>query len=166
MQAPHALRVLCCGSSVASPCVVCSLKQGELKGVDRFGNQYYESAVEVPGRHRWVVYPSKKAVDGSAVPPEWHGWLHHIGDETPNERPFAVPAYQREHQRNVMSRAGAEADYLPSGHLLAAKPSHFLRTGADAEGTPDGAYAAWHSGNQSNPNPNEQFKYAPKVERR
>jgi NADH:ubiquinone oxidoreductase subunit len=60
-----------------------SLKHGELKGVDRFGNQYYESARELPGRHRWVVYPSKKLVDASAVPPEWHGWLHHMNDETP-----------------------------------------------------------------------------------
>jgi NADH:ubiquinone oxidoreductase subunit len=54
-----------------------------LKGVDRFGNQYYESARELPGRHRWVVFPSKKLVDASAVPPEWHGWLHHMNDETP-----------------------------------------------------------------------------------
>ena len=59
------------------------MKPGELKGVDQFGNQYWESAIEIPGRNRWVVFPSKALVDASSVPPEWHGWLHHMNDDTP-----------------------------------------------------------------------------------
>ncbi|KAL3318139.1 NADH dehydrogenase 1 alpha subcomplex subunit 12 ndufa12/DAP13 [Cichlidogyrus casuarinus] len=37
------------------------------------------------GRNRWVVY-GKIGWDyeGSCVPPEWHRWLHYIGDHIPS----------------------------------------------------------------------------------
>lgn len=37
------------------------------------------------GRHRWVEYASKNRYNASQVPPEWHGWLHHITDHTGDE---------------------------------------------------------------------------------
>ncbi|KAJ0080575.1 hypothetical protein Patl1_23862 [Pistacia atlantica] len=38
-----------------------------------------------PGRHRWVEYAEKSRYNASQVPPEWHGWLHHITDHTGDE---------------------------------------------------------------------------------
>jgi len=142
-----------------------TLKQGELKGVDQFGNQYYEGNAELPGRHRWVVFPSKKLVDASSVPPEWHGWLHHMNDETPIERPFPVPAYLRPHERMAMSAQGIDANYLPPGHLLSHRPTTFGKTGEHADDQIDGSYAAWHAGKE-NPNPEDLSKFKPKTERR
>ena len=37
------------------------------------------------GRHRWVEYAQKGRYNASQVPPEWHGWLHHITDHTGDE---------------------------------------------------------------------------------
>lgn len=37
------------------------------------------------GRHRWVEYAEKGRYNASQVPPEWHGWLHHITDHTGDE---------------------------------------------------------------------------------
>ena len=37
------------------------------------------------GRHRWVEYADAVDYDASSVPPEWHGWLHHITDHTPEQ---------------------------------------------------------------------------------
>jgi NADH:ubiquinone oxidoreductase subunit len=34
------------------------------------------------GRHRWVDYADTENYNASSVPPEWHGWLHHITDHT------------------------------------------------------------------------------------
>jgi NADH:ubiquinone oxidoreductase subunit len=61
------------------------LKYGELKGTDKFGNRYYED-LELPfGQHRWVEYNDIHNFDASMIQPEWHGWIHHVFDETPNE---------------------------------------------------------------------------------
>lgn len=37
------------------------------------------------GRHRWVEYAEKGRYNASQVPPEWHGWLHHMTDHTGDE---------------------------------------------------------------------------------
>lgn len=59
------------------------LKFGELKGTDKFGNRYYED-LELPyGQHRWVEYADIHNYDASMIQPEWHGWMHHMYDETP-----------------------------------------------------------------------------------
>jgi len=61
------------------------LKFGELKGTDRFGNKYYED-LDLPfGQHRWVEYANVHNPDATMIPPEWHGWMHHSYDETPDE---------------------------------------------------------------------------------
>jgi NADH:ubiquinone oxidoreductase subunit len=50
--------------------VIGDLKFGDLKGVDRFGNKYYEN-VELPyGQHRWVEYSNIHNPDSSQIPPE------------------------------------------------------------------------------------------------
>ena len=59
------------------------LKFGELKGVDKFGNHYYEDLDLPYGQHRWVEYGDIHNPDASMIQPEWHGWMHHVFDETP-----------------------------------------------------------------------------------
>ncbi len=66
------------------------LKAGTLKGVDAFGNRYYEADVEHFIRHRWVIY-SNKQYDASQIPPEWHVWIHHISDHPPESKADEVP---------------------------------------------------------------------------
>ena len=58
---------------------------GELVGEDQFGNKYYtEKAPRVATRaKRWVLYADGSAVEASAVPPEWHAWMHRYTDEPP-----------------------------------------------------------------------------------
>ena len=61
------------------------IKFGELKGTDKFGNKYYED-LEMPyGQHRWVEYADIHNPDATMIQPEWHGWMHHMFDETPAE---------------------------------------------------------------------------------
>lgn len=63
------------------------IKHGELKGIDKIGNKYYEdlSGYSPYGQHRWVEYVDDWNYDASMVPPEWHGWLHHMTDECGSE---------------------------------------------------------------------------------
>lgn len=62
--------------------------KGQLVGTDAYGNRYFQerkpSGDTARGRptRRWVLY--KGEVDGSKVPPEWHGWLHGTHLEAPN----------------------------------------------------------------------------------
>uniref|UniRef100_A0A0E0R2Y7 NADH dehydrogenase [ubiquinone] 1 alpha subcomplex subunit 12 n=1 Tax=Oryza rufipogon TaxID=4529 RepID=A0A0E0R2Y7_ORYRU len=63
-----------------------------LVGVDKFGNKYYEKLHDTQyGRHRWVEYAEKGRYNASQVPPEWHGWLHHITDSTGDEATVNSP---------------------------------------------------------------------------
>lgn len=53
-------------------------------GCDDFGNRYYENRVDYPwGQHRWVEPRDINNYDPTQIPPEWHGWMHHINDATP-----------------------------------------------------------------------------------
>uniref|UniRef100_A0A0E0MB83 NADH dehydrogenase [ubiquinone] 1 alpha subcomplex subunit 12 n=1 Tax=Oryza punctata TaxID=4537 RepID=A0A0E0MB83_ORYPU len=116
-----------------------------LVGVDKFGNKYYEKVHDTQyGRHRWVEYAEKGRYNASQVPPEWHGWLHHITDSTGDEaisggfhlpgRPGGCPgftplahfsllleqnakAYIVDHKENF-SGEGEELIYHSKGHAL------------------------------------------------
>ncbi|PHR55416.1 MAG: NADH:ubiquinone oxidoreductase subunit NDUFA12 [Robiginitomaculum sp.] len=82
---------------------------------DDFGNKYYEERkVTYDGRkRRWVVY--KGYADASRVPPEWHGWLHHMYDNRPNETPLpTAQPYEKEHLPNM---TGTVYAYHPKGSL-------------------------------------------------
>ena len=67
-----------------SDAVLQKSRTGTLIGSDQFGNQYYE---QIEGcqhfRHRWVVYGDLQNYNATSVPPEWHGWLHHVTDDEP-----------------------------------------------------------------------------------
>ena len=61
------------------------IKMGTLVGVDRLGNKYFENLEEQHGRHRWVEYNTEIGShrEASRIQPEWHGWMHHMTDNTP-----------------------------------------------------------------------------------
>jgi len=61
------------------------VKFGVLKGTDRFGNKYYEDLDQPFGQHRWVEFSNIHDPDATMIQPEWHGWMHHMFDETPEE---------------------------------------------------------------------------------
>lgn len=67
-----------------------TLKFGNLVGVDKYGNEYYENTEDYPyGQHRWIEYAGDKSfyeVDASLVPPEWHLWLHSVTEEVPTDK--------------------------------------------------------------------------------
>lgn len=88
--------------------------RGELVGRDGFGNRYYRGRPRAGhrGERRWVLYHGPD--EASAVPAEWHAWLHHIGDAVP---PDGAPrhAWQRDHEPN---RTGTASAYRPPGSVL------------------------------------------------
>jgi NADH:ubiquinone oxidoreductase subunit len=73
-------------------------------GKDVFGNRYFRSN---DGVRRWVIYNG--TVDASRVPAEWHGWLHRLCDDPPDDGGSAVG-----HVPNLSGTAGA---YYPPGSL-------------------------------------------------
>ncbi|VDM71306.1 unnamed protein product [Strongylus vulgaris] len=76
---------------------------GTLKGTDKFGNKYYEDNSYFVPRNRWVEYPEKVWLDYDAtqIPPEWHRWLHHITDQTPEEKPLKTEKWVLQHEENL-----------------------------------------------------------------
>ncbi len=108
-----------------------TLLRGRRVGTDGAGNIYYEDKRSRAGGRRvrrWVMYAG--APEASAVPPEWHAWLHYTTDaplaETP--RPWIKP--------HEMNHTGTPASYRP--------PGHDYRGGVRAPATGD--YEAWTPG--------------------
>ena len=107
-------------------------------GEDEQGNRYFEeggkpSHPEGQGRRRrWVVYHG--VAEGSRVPPEWHGWLHHIYDEPPSESPLPVKKFEKPYLPNM---TGTPLAYRPKGSLA--------RAGEDVN--VDDTYEAWRPEN-------------------
>lgn len=88
---------------------------GKAVGTDDFGNRYYRGRPR-QGRQqerRWVLYKGKP--EASAVPPEWHGWLHYQTDAVPAARNARRQEWQKPHLPN---QTGTAAAYLPPGHTL------------------------------------------------
>jgi NADH:ubiquinone oxidoreductase subunit len=82
---------------------------GERVGDDAFGNVYYRHK-DHSLANRWVTFNG--AAEASAVPPEWHAWLHRYVDDAPTASD-ARAAYVKPHQPNL---TGSEAAYRPPGH--------------------------------------------------
>ena len=102
--------------------------KGKLVGTDTAGNRYYIERGAAKGRRarRWVVYNG--VTEASAVPPEWHAWLHHTVDSPLTDA--VRREWQKPHQANGTGTSGA---YLP--------PGHDLRGGQRERATGD--YEAW-----------------------
>lgn len=89
--------------------------RGQLVGSDSAGNRYYrERGTPRAGvrQRRWVMF-ADGIEEASAVPPEWHAWLHHTIDAPLSES--ARKPWQKPHQPNL---TGTAQSYRPSGHAL------------------------------------------------
>ncbi len=82
--------------------------RGVSVGTDAFGNRYYRTK---DGKRRWVLY--RGTVEGSRVPPEWNGWLHHTFKDPPSE-PAEPRSWEKDHLPNL---SGTEGAYHPEGSL-------------------------------------------------
>ncbi|MCB9993929.1 MAG: NADH:ubiquinone oxidoreductase subunit NDUFA12 [Hyphomicrobiaceae bacterium] len=83
---------------------------GQYVGSDDAGNQYYKAK---KGDRRWVIYNGP--ADASAIPPGWHGWMHHRTDQLPTEERYQPKYWEKPHQPNLTGTAGA---YRPEGSML------------------------------------------------
>jgi NADH:ubiquinone oxidoreductase subunit len=87
-------------------------RKGTFVGDDEQGNRYYRNA---DGSRRWVIYNG--VAEASRIPPGWHGWMHHRGDEPPAA--YKPRDWQKPHQPNPTGTAMA---YRPPGSVLHGKP--------------------------------------------
>ncbi|PJB70814.1 MAG: NADH:ubiquinone oxidoreductase subunit NDUFA12 [Alphaproteobacteria bacterium CG_4_9_14_3_um_filter_47_13] len=111
--------------------LVTMLGGGKKIGTDSSGNQYYRAKPRTGYKHdrRWVIY--KNEPQASAVPPEWHGWLHHQTNDVPTETPESYRRdWQKPHRHNM---TGTTLAYRP--------PGHHLKNGQRPAATGD--YEAW-----------------------
>lgn len=91
--------------------------RGKKIGTDQFGNTYYEAAPRkgYSRTRRWVMY--KGVAEASAIPPEWHGWIHHQTNAVPDQDGESFRRnWQKPHTPNM---TGTNQAYRPPGHILA-----------------------------------------------
>jgi len=89
------------------------LKDGNLVGEDKYGNKYYESKYYFKASDRWVIYPEKHTYDydGSMIPAEWFGWMHHKTNTPPTISPPVKYDWMKEHSANPTGTKGAYVPY-------------------------------------------------------
>jgi NADH:ubiquinone oxidoreductase subunit len=105
---------------------------GKKVGQDELGNIYYEGDKNADGNpRRWVVYNGY--AEASAIPPGWHGWMHHRVDTPPSAETYLPHEWEKEHKLNLTGTAGA---YHPKGSLKKAGERPRV----------DGDYDAWTPG--------------------
>lgn len=90
-------------------------RHGERVGEDEAGNVYYRNNDD---SRRWVIYNGE--IDGSRVPPDWHGWLHRTYDMPPSQSPLPHKSWEKPHQPNL---TGTAAAYAPAGSIRQAEPA-------------------------------------------
>ncbi|MGB6511112.1 MAG: NADH:ubiquinone oxidoreductase subunit NDUFA12, partial [Xanthobacteraceae bacterium] len=109
---------------------------GEFVGEDEFSNRYFRTKggkidTGLGFERRWVIY--RGLTEASAVPPSWHGWLHHTVDVPPTQETVRTYPWEKPHQPNL---TGTAAAHRPSGSTLA--------QGRRPKATGD--YKAWNPG--------------------
>ena len=91
---------------------------GEKVGEDESGNVYYRTrGGKIDPRmlsfeRRWVIFNGY--AEASAVPPSWHGWLHHTFEKPPTEAPLPRKSWEKPHKPNL---TGTIEAYRPKGSL-------------------------------------------------
>ena len=93
-------------------------RKGEHVGTDGAGNHYYRAKSAMPDsipERRWVVFNGYS--EASAIPPGWHGWMHHRVDTVPSASDTPDHEWQLPHQQNLTGSAGA---YRPPGSIVGA----------------------------------------------
>lgn len=106
-------------------------RKGEEVGTDEFGNRYYRAKSAIPdsiAEHRWVIYNGYS--EASAIPPGWHGWMHHRSDTPPSREGYTPREWQKPHQPNA---TGTVAAYRPPGSIV----------GSARPAAPQPDYQAW-----------------------
>ena len=89
---------------------------GQKVGQDEAGNVYYQGGKDSEGRtRRWVIYNGY--ADASAIPPGWHGWMHHRTDVAPSQESYVAKDWQKPHRPN---QTGTSEAYRPPGSILVA----------------------------------------------
>ena len=53
--------------------------------------------------------------EASAIPPGWHGWIHHRTDVAPSDESYKPREWQKPHVPNL---TGSAAAYRPKGSML------------------------------------------------
>nr|WP_316653629.1 NADH:ubiquinone oxidoreductase subunit NDUFA12 [uncultured Gellertiella sp.] len=90
-------------------------RHGKRVGEDSLGNIYYQGGKDSEGRtRRWVIY--RDYAEASAIPPGWHGWMHHRTDTPPSQENYVAREWERPHRANPTGTAQA---YRPPGSILA-----------------------------------------------
>jgi len=108
-------------------------RHGTEVGRDELGNIYYTGGVDSEGRQRrWVIFNGYS--EASAIPPGWHGWMHHRTDELPSKEAYTPREWQKPHIPNLTGTPGA---YRPKGSIL----------GQGERPPVTGDYDAWTPGN-------------------
>ena len=108
-------------------------RHGQRVGEDEFGNVYYQGGTDSEGRtRRWVIYNGP--AEASAIPPGWHGWMHHRTDVSPADEKYVVREWQKPHRANPTGTPGASR---PKGSFA----------GAGKRPRVTGDYDAWTPGN-------------------
>ncbi len=87
-------------------------RKGRFVGGDEAGNRYYTDKI---GKRRWVIYNG--VAEASAIPPGWHGWMHHRSDEPPAA--YQPREWEKPHEPNL---TGTPLAYRPPGSILRARP--------------------------------------------
>ena len=87
---------------------------GTKVGQDELGNVYYQGGgKDSEGRtRRWVIYNGY--AEASAIPPGWHGWMHHRTDISPAHENYKAREWQKPHQQN---QTGTPNAYRPQGSI-------------------------------------------------
>lgn len=110
-----------------------SLRKGKFVGEDHMGNRYYRGKPirNTKRERRWVMYKGKP--EASAIPPEWHGWIHHQTDEVPVGPRKKTPYRQKWQKQHEPNHTGTAEAYFPPGHA----------TQGGARDAATGDYTAW-----------------------
>jgi NADH:ubiquinone oxidoreductase subunit len=86
--------------------------RGHAVGTDAEGNRYYEERKPRGGglrQRRWVMFEGPE--EATAIPPEWHAWLHYTTDA-----PLAESTRRPWQKPHLSNRTGTALSYRPPGH--------------------------------------------------
>ncbi len=101
-------------------------RRAQLIGRDEQGNRYFEEREPSSSdgrKRRWVIYNG--VAEGSRVPPDWHGWMHHTFDDPPTIDPLRRQSWEKEHLPNM---TGTPLAYRPPGSLARGEPGEVGKT--------------------------------------
>jgi NADH:ubiquinone oxidoreductase subunit len=93
-------------------------RKGEHVGTDEAGNHYYRAKSAMPdsiAERRWVIFNGYS--EASAIPPGWHGWMHHRVNAVPSSSDAPSHEWEKPHQPNL---TGTAKSYRPPGSIVGA----------------------------------------------